>query len=397
MSANVMRTLESGQYQPETGWYEMGLQGKFSIGQPGERSRQGANHGGQMVVQQKRKMVQGRAQPLTGDTLTYGHGTWAERSVNENKTGLPDRLKAGIENLSGYSMDDVRVHYNSSKPAQLQAQAYAQGTEIHVGPGQEKHLPHEAWHVVQQKQGRVTPTMQVKGGVKVIEDAGLEKEANDMGMKAQFLFKKVMSVQSKAAQKSPYCAHVSPPIQMMGEKEQRPGKNEMDILYKGSLFFNGLSNIPEHNKLATVFAKNTAVLMGYSKLGKARDEYDKKGLLNYDTMKNTTYGLLYLTEGIGEALHLAPDLAKTYPNLMRIAPLAGALADFTQIPNYLKDKEDYPKAAMYGAYGSGNLLMLRQNPGIAKKLAFGIGTGFWIYNEVNEYYKKEKKEGTQIT
>lgn len=70
----------------------------------------------------------------------------------ENTTGLPDTLKAGIENLSGLSMDDVQVHYHSSQPAEVQALAYTQGTEIHVGPGQEKHLPHEAWHVVQQKQ-----------------------------------------------------------------------------------------------------------------------------------------------------------------------------------------------------------------------------------------------------
>ena len=65
-----------------------------------------------------------------------------------NNTGLPDNLKSGIENLSGHSMDDVKVHYNSNKPAQLQAHAYAQGTDIHIASGQEKHLPHEAWHVV---------------------------------------------------------------------------------------------------------------------------------------------------------------------------------------------------------------------------------------------------------
>jgi len=41
-------------------------------------------------------------------------------------------------------MDDVQVHYNSGKPAQLNALAYAQGTDIHVAPRQEKHLPHEA-------------------------------------------------------------------------------------------------------------------------------------------------------------------------------------------------------------------------------------------------------------
>ena len=101
-----------------------------------------------------------------------------------NNTGLPDNLKSGVENLSGYSMDDVKVNYNSAQPAQLNALAYAQGTDIHVAPGQEKHLPHEAWHVVQQKQGRVQPTMQMKEGVPVNDDAGLEHEADVMGAKA---------------------------------------------------------------------------------------------------------------------------------------------------------------------------------------------------------------------
>ncbi|NER93791.1 MAG: DUF4157 domain-containing protein [Symploca sp. SIO1B1] len=97
-----------------------------------------------------------------------------------NKTGLPDNLKTGIENLSGFSLNDVRVHYNSPKPAQLKALAYTQGRDIHVATGQEKHLPHEAWHVVQQMQGRVKPTMQMKG-VQLNDDEGLEKEADLMG------------------------------------------------------------------------------------------------------------------------------------------------------------------------------------------------------------------------
>jgi len=101
-----------------------------------------------------------------------------------NNTGLPDKLKAGIEGLSGHSMDDVKVHYNSAQPAQLNAHAYAQGTDIHIAPGQEKHLPHEAWHIVQQKQGRVKPTLQMKGKVNVNDDDGLEKEADVMGRKA---------------------------------------------------------------------------------------------------------------------------------------------------------------------------------------------------------------------
>ena len=107
-----------------------------------------------------------------------------QSSGKPNNTGLPDNLKSGIENLSGMSMDSVRVHYNSAQPAQLNALAYAQGTDIHVAPGQEQHLPHEAWHVVQQAQGRVQPTMQMKDGVPINDDRGLEREADVMGARA---------------------------------------------------------------------------------------------------------------------------------------------------------------------------------------------------------------------
>lgn len=76
------------------------------------------------------------------------------KTPKQTKT-ISNGLKEGIEKLSGVDMDEVRVHFNGDKPAQLDTLAYAQGTDIHVAPGQEKHLPHEAWHVVEQKQGRV--------------------------------------------------------------------------------------------------------------------------------------------------------------------------------------------------------------------------------------------------
>ena len=107
----------------------------------------------------------------------------SESNTAPNRTGMPDNLKSGIENLSGLAMDDVRVHYNSSRPAEVSAHAYAQGSDIHLGPGQEKHLPHEAWHLVQQKQGRVQPTTQVAGQL-VNDDPGLEEEADVMGTRA---------------------------------------------------------------------------------------------------------------------------------------------------------------------------------------------------------------------
>ena len=102
----------------------------------------------------------------------------------ENNTGLPDNLKSGVEKLSGKSLDDVKVHTNSDQPAQMQAHAFAQGTDIHVSPGQEQHLAHEAWHAVQQKQGRVKPTTQMKGDIPINDDKNLENEANVMGAKA---------------------------------------------------------------------------------------------------------------------------------------------------------------------------------------------------------------------
>ena len=101
-----------------------------------------------------------------------------------NRTGLPDRLKVGIESLSGLDLSDVRVHSNSDKPAQFNALAYAQGTDIHIAPGQDRHLPHEAWHVVQQAQGSVRPTRQMKDGIEINDDCGLEREAYVMGAKA---------------------------------------------------------------------------------------------------------------------------------------------------------------------------------------------------------------------
>jgi Domain of unknown function (DUF4157) len=101
-----------------------------------------------------------------------------------NTTGMPDGLKAGVENLSGHSLDDVKVFYNSPKPAQLQAHAYAKGSQIHIAAGQEKHLPHEAWHVVQQKQGRVKATTQFKSGTLINDNSALENESDVMGAQA---------------------------------------------------------------------------------------------------------------------------------------------------------------------------------------------------------------------
>ncbi|MCF6324593.1 MAG: DUF4157 domain-containing protein [Gammaproteobacteria bacterium] len=110
-------------------------------------------------------------------------GEFEPLQKQDNQTGLPDDLKSGMEGLSGRSLDHVKVHYNSSKPASVQAHAYAQGSDIHLGSGQEKHLAHELGHVVQQMEGRVQPTTQV-AGIAVNDNPGLENEATAMGERA---------------------------------------------------------------------------------------------------------------------------------------------------------------------------------------------------------------------
>ena len=71
-----------------------------------------------------------------------------------NDTGLPDNLKEGVENLSGFFMDGVQVHYNSSQPA---SQGMACGTA----------------------NGRQSITYTEIGGMPVNDNAALEHEADE--------------------------------------------------------------------------------------------------------------------------------------------------------------------------------------------------------------------------
>ncbi len=81
-------------------------------------------------------------------------------------------------------MAGVSVYYDSPHPERLGAFAYARGREIHLARGQEAHLPHEAWHLVQQARGRVRAIGRV-GGARLNDDPMLEREADRMGARAR--------------------------------------------------------------------------------------------------------------------------------------------------------------------------------------------------------------------
>lgn len=107
-------------------------------------------------------------------------GLVAAKQPRGNITGLRCDLKAGMENLCGYNLDKVRVHYNSTKPLAVLAEAYTQGYDIHLARGQEKHLPHELGHVVQQMRGRVPANGSISG-MALNDDTKLEEEASWLG------------------------------------------------------------------------------------------------------------------------------------------------------------------------------------------------------------------------
>ena len=109
----------------------------------------------------------------------------------KNTTGMPDEVKSGMESAFDTDFSGVKVHASSSKAPEVGALAYTQGSDIHFAPGQYKPdtssgrelLGHELAHVVQQSEGRVSPTCEV-GGMPVNDDHSLEAEADSLGKKA---------------------------------------------------------------------------------------------------------------------------------------------------------------------------------------------------------------------
>ncbi|OIQ03317.1 MAG: hypothetical protein AUK36_03570 [Zetaproteobacteria bacterium CG2_30_59_37] len=209
------------------------LQGKFDTAQRVEEDEplQGKFDTAQLIDEEE---------PLQGKSEAASSIQLKDVAAKPNNTGLPDNLKNGIENLSGMSMDGVKVHYNSSQPAQLNALAYAQGTDIHVAPGQEQHLPHEAWHIVQQAEGRVQPTMQMKDGVPVNDDQSLEHEADVMGAKATTLG--VSQAKSKLAPGIEDLAHKDSSIQMVTDAELTEKLNNLHSQAFALLSGQGIAN-----------------------------------------------------------------------------------------------------------------------------------------------------------
>src|SRR5262245_1015443 len=83
---------------------------------------------------------------------------------------LPDGVRTGMERSFEADFQGVRVHQGAHVEA-AGAHAYASGSDLHFAPGRYDPtsavgldlLGHELAHVVQQRQGRVGPTVQARG------------------------------------------------------------------------------------------------------------------------------------------------------------------------------------------------------------------------------------------
>lgn len=110
-------------------------------------------------------------------------GVSGAAQAKDLRHGLPNNLKAGIENLSKADLNKVRIHRATNAPAKAGANAFAQGGKIHLAPGQAKHLPHETWHAVQQKNGRI-PSKAI-GNAGNVSDAGKAAKSASFAKRAK--------------------------------------------------------------------------------------------------------------------------------------------------------------------------------------------------------------------
>lgn len=135
-----------------------------------------------------------------------GHHQRVRQLLNSSHSPRPDavadqknRLSSNpvmphMETLFQRSFPHVKLHKNSTKATEVNANAFTQGSEIHFAPGlynpqttRGRHLiAHELTHVIQQEQSHIPATSNFRGNA-VNTNPQLEREANRMGQLASRL------------------------------------------------------------------------------------------------------------------------------------------------------------------------------------------------------------------
>jgi len=145
-------------------------------------------------------------QPHAGDAFPLpGNFTLKPRGSGQP---LPEPVQKKMEAFFNTNFADVRVHVGHEAPS-IGALAFTHGTDLYFAPGQynpqttngQRLLGHELTHVVQQRAGRVRNPL--GSGIAVVQDPGLEAEAEQMGKCAAFASR---PIQAKPAAVGPVVA-----------------------------------------------------------------------------------------------------------------------------------------------------------------------------------------------
>lgn len=151
------------------------LQGKFTTQMQGEDEEELLQ--GKFVSQ-----LHADAEPISAPGGEPAH---------DDKTGLPDDVRQGMEEAIGGNFSSVQFVTESKKAEEVGALAFTQGKNVEFAPGQFKPdttaglelIGHELTHVDQQDKGTVEPTMEI-GEMLVNDDKSKETEADDKGKAA---------------------------------------------------------------------------------------------------------------------------------------------------------------------------------------------------------------------
>ncbi|WP_164821680.1 eCIS core domain-containing protein, partial [Paenibacillus koleovorans] len=257
-----------------------------------------------------------------------------QMKADPSSNSMPESVQAKMESSFNTDFSDVKIHANSSKAPAVGALAYAQGSDIHFAPGQynpesksgQELLGHELTHVVQQRQGRVKPTMQLKNKVNINDDRSLEQEADDMGRKAA---NHEMPDIAPALQRSPQTAPAlqrSPapqPTATPGEKTGTPVTTPKPILILISIreamknFSGGKEKEKTENpfdspiKAATYAGLGSTVLGGVAK----KDHEDSKAAGVKDSFGGHAKGVSDYSGTVTDAIGIVKSLVTSAKNI----------------------------------------------------------------------------------
>jgi hypothetical protein len=320
----------------------------------------------------------GSAAPRSLVVQRHGNGEAFQLPANLSNFGggcgqpLPDAVRQKMESFFGTSFTDVRVHVGP-QASSIGALAFTQGSNLyfaqgqynpHISQGQEL-LGHELAHVVQQRAGRVRNPF--GSGVAVVQDRGMEAEADRMGRQAA---SHKMPVQPKLKRSG-----VTPPALVGGRREtiqrmsllsyapvhNRPGTDVIAGLHHARVAMTGTET-----QLAAAYSgfATPAAAPGFCKHYVA---YDMVKTAVYNHLQGLTLsaavnwlttrvmrGARTFTNGIWH-YNLGAQPAPVIPNLGTVlAPLYSEATLNTEIDDFIKNLANDPQNLYYRANSSGD-------------------------------------------